>query len=69
MVENGPLEMKKNGDFCYFFNYNNEIEFINSIKNSEENNSMKKLEALKYAKRFSMFSHFQNFKVIFELKD
>tara|TARA_B100000700_G_scaffold73397_1_gene81894 strand:- start:782 stop:1915 length:1134 start_codon:yes stop_codon:yes gene_type:complete len=64
LVENGPLEMKKNGDFCYFFNFNNEIEFVNSIKNSEVNNAMKTIEALRYAKRFSMFSHFQNFKKI-----
>ena len=64
LVKNGPLEMKKNGDFCYFFNFNDEIEFVNSIKNSEENNAMKILDALRYAKKFSMFSHFQNFKKI-----
>ena len=64
LVENGPLEMKKNGDFCYFFNFNDELEFLNSIKDSEENNSMKTLNALKYAKKFSMFSHFQSFKKI-----
>ena len=56
--------MKKNGDFCYFFNFNDEIEFVNSIKNSEEKNAMKILDALRYAKKFSMFSHFQNFKKI-----
>ena len=56
--------MKKNGDFCYFFNFNDELEFLNSIKDSEENNSMKTLNALKYAKKFSMFSHFQSFKKI-----
>ena len=55
LVKNGPLEMKKNGDFCYFFNFNDEIEFVNSIKNSEENNAMKILDALRYAKKFSMF--------------
>jgi len=64
LVKNGPLEMKKNGDFCYFFNFNDELEFLNSIKYSEENNSTKTLKALKYAKRFSMFSHFQSFKKI-----
>ena len=64
LVKNGPLEMKKNGDFCYFFNFNDELEFLNSIKDSEENNSTKTLKALKYAKRFSMFSHFQSFKKI-----
>tara|TARA_B100001741_G_scaffold283719_1_gene258823 strand:- start:243 stop:1376 length:1134 start_codon:yes stop_codon:yes gene_type:complete len=64
LVKNGPLEMKKNGDFCYFFNFNDELEFLNSIKDSEENNSMKTLNALKYAKKFSMFSHFQSFKKI-----
>ena len=46
ITTNSLQEMKRNGDFCYFFNYNNEIEFINSIKYSEENNSIKKLEAL-----------------------
>ena len=60
LVENGPLEMKKNGDFCYFYKFNNELEFLNSIKNSEENNSIKTIKALKYAKKFSMFSHFKN---------
>ena len=64
LVKNGPLEMKKSGDFCYFFNFNDELEFLNSIKDSEENNSMKTLNALKYAKKFSMFSHFQSFKKI-----
>ena len=52
--------MKKNGDFCYFYKFNNELEFLNSIKNSEENNSIKTIKALKYAKKFSMFSHFKN---------
>ena len=64
LVENGPLEMKKNGEFCYFFKFDDEIGFLNCIKNSEENNSMKIINALKYAKKFSMFSHFKNLKKI-----
>ncbi len=64
LVENGPLEMKKNGEFCYFFKFDDEIGFLNSIKNSEENNSMKIINAIKYAKKFSMFSHFKNLKKI-----
>ena len=60
LVENGPLEMKKNGDFCYFFKFNDELDFLNSIKNSEKNNSIKTIKALKYAKNFSLFSHFKS---------
>jgi len=66
LVENGPLEMKKNGNFCYFFNYNNKIEFLNSIKESEKNSFDKKLNALKYSKKFSLFSHYKNLRKILQ---
>tara|TARA_B100000795_G_C22788894_1_gene435941 strand:- start:47 stop:1195 length:1149 start_codon:yes stop_codon:yes gene_type:complete len=64
LVKNGPIEMKNSGDMGYFFEYNNELELLSAIKDSEKNNKNMLLEALKYAKKFSVFSHCKNFEKI-----
>ena len=64
LVKNGPMEMKNNGDIGYFFNYNNESEFLEAIKNSEKNYKDKTLDALKYSKEFTIFSHYNNLEKI-----
>tara|TARA_B110000971_G_scaffold93343_1_gene96009 strand:- start:2485 stop:3633 length:1149 start_codon:yes stop_codon:yes gene_type:complete len=64
LVKNGPIEMYNNGDICYFFSYNNELEFLDAIKNSENNFKNKTLEAFQYSKEFTTFSHFKNLKKI-----
>ena len=64
LVKNGPIEMKNSGDMGYFFEYNNEFALLSAIKDSEKNNKDMLLEALKYAKKFSVFSHSKNFEKI-----
>ena len=63
LVRNGPMEMKKSGDMCYFFEPNNEVDFVNKILNSEEgiDTNCKLIKAQKFSKRFTIFSHYRNF--------
>ena len=63
IVNNGPLEMYKSSEnMCYFYNNNNEVDFINKIIISEKDNSSKykNLRAIKYVKEFTLFSHYKN---------
>ncbi|MDB3888952.1 glycosyltransferase [Candidatus Pelagibacter sp.] len=64
LVENGPLEMKKNGNFCYFFNFNNEKSFVNAVKNSRNENTKKIRDAHKYSKQFLITQHYKELKKI-----
>ena len=50
--------------WAIFFEYNNEFALLSAIKDSEKNNKDMLLEALKYAKKFSVFSHCKNFEKI-----
>ena len=36
LVDNGPKDMKKNGDLCYFFNFNDEKSFLAKIMSKEK---------------------------------
>lgn len=67
LVKNGPLEMKKNGDLCYFFKANDELDFLNQILVSERDlNFRDKLQnAQKFSKQFTIFSHYKTFKNLF----
>ena len=64
LVKNGPIEMKNSGNTGYFFEYNNEFGLLDAIKNSETDNKDMLLAALKYSKKFSVFSHYKNFERI-----
>ena len=63
LVKNGPIEMKKNSDMCYFFEPNNEIDFVNKILDSEkdETSYSKLINAQKFSKKFTIFSHSKSF--------
>ena len=56
--------MKNHGNICYFFEYNSEEEFFKAIKESEKTNEYIILNAMKYSKKFSIFSHYRSFKKI-----
>ena len=56
--------MKKNGNLCYFFNFNNEKSFLQAVKNSKSNNIKKIKQARQYADKFSVLSHKFNLKKI-----
>mgnify|MGYP006079528945 CR=1 FL=1 len=62
IVNNGPLEMYKNSDMCYFFEKNNENDFINQLIISEKDNNskIKIIKAIRYVKEFTLFSHYKN---------
>ncbi len=61
LVKNGPLEMSKFGDTGYFFEYNNETDFINKIIESENHINLNKMKnALKFSKKYSLFEHYKN---------
>ena len=61
LVKNGPIEMKKNGDMCYFFEPKNEVDFVNKILASEKdiNCGLKIIKAKKFSKEFTTFSHYK----------
>ena len=70
LVKNGPLEMKNHGNICYFFEYNSEEGFFKAIKESEKTNKDIILNAMKYSKKFSIFSHYRSFKkILYETLD
>ena len=54
--------MYKHSNMCYFYNKNDEKDFINKIIISEndKNNRTKIITAIKYAKQFTLFSHYKN---------
>jgi glycosyltransferase involved in cell wall biosynthesis len=61
IVKNGPLEMFLIGNLCYFYESNNEYDFVNKIMLSEKDTEGKMtLKALKYAKNFTSFNHYKN---------
>ena len=64
LVDNGPKDMKKNGDLCYFFNLNDEKSFLKAVKNSKNKNLKKIKDAKKYADKFSILSHATNLQKI-----
>lgn len=64
LVKNGPLEMKHNGNLCYFFKFNNEKSFLNAIKKSKYKNLNKINAAQNYSKQFSINSHCKKLKKI-----
>jgi len=64
LVKNGPIEMKNSGNMGYFFEYNNELGLLGAIKDSEKNNKNMLINGLRYAKQFSIFSHYKNFEKI-----
>ena len=51
--------MKKNGNFCYFFNFNNEKSFLKTIKDSKVKNLKKIKDAYKYSKQFLIEPHYK----------
>ena len=62
IVNNGPLEMYKNSDMCYFFEKNNEHDFVNQLIVSEKDNhsKIKIIKAMRYVKGFTLFSHYKS---------
>tara|TARA_B100000767_G_scaffold258472_1_gene267227 strand:- start:5173 stop:6318 length:1146 start_codon:yes stop_codon:yes gene_type:complete len=62
IVNNGPLEMYKNSDMCYFFEKNNEHDFVNQLIVSEKDNNskIKIIKAMRYVKEFTLFSHYKS---------
>ena len=66
LVDNGPRDMKKNGNLCYFFNFNNENSFLKAIKSSKNKNLTKIEKAQKYAEKFSILSHNLNLQKILD---
>jgi len=60
LVKNGPLEMKKNGNLCCFFDFNNQRSFLNAIKKSKKKDLNRVKNAYKYSKKFMLFPHYQN---------
>lgn len=60
IVKNGPLEMYQAGNLCYFYKNNNELDLVNQIIVSENDNSnVMTLNALKYSKKFTTFNHYK----------
>ena len=58
--------MKKNGNLCYFFKFNNENSFLRAIKSSKNKNQKKIKKAQNYAKKFSILSHNLNLQKILD---
>ena len=62
LVRNGPKEMHLEGNVGYFFEYNNEKDFIEKLQASENNDNLNKINnALKLSKHFTNFSHCKQF--------
>ena len=68
--KNGPLEFIKNNNCGYIFESNNQEDFQTQFKkfleDKSQNISRKKIDALKAAKKFTLFNHFKNFNSILE---
>lgn len=67
LVKNGPLEMNNFGETGFFFEYNNENDFVKKILESENSNNFRKLKnAIKFSKNYSIFEHYKKLnKIIF----
>jgi glycosyltransferase involved in cell wall biosynthesis len=60
IVNNGPLEMYQTGNLCYFFKSNDELDLVNQIILSENDDSKNMaLNALKYSKKFTSYNHYK----------
>ena len=60
IVNNGPLEMYRTGNLCYFFKSNDELDLVNQIILSENEDSKNMtLDALKYSKKFTSYNHYK----------
>jgi len=60
IVNNGPLEMYQTGNLCYFFRSNDELDLVNQIILSENDDTKNMaLNALKYSKKFTSYSHYK----------
>ncbi len=57
LVDNGPKDMKKNGNLCYFFDFNNESSFLRAVRNSRTEDIKKIKNAQQYANKFSILAH------------
>lgn len=64
LVDNGPKEMKKNGNLCNFFKFNNEKSFLQSIKKLKNSNYKKINDAQKYSEKFLILAHYKKLKSI-----
>ena len=62
LVDNGPKEMKKNGNLCHFFKFNSEKSFMKAIKKSKNSNQKKIKDARKYSENFLIFAHYKKLK-------
>ena len=60
LVKNGPIEMKKNGNLCFFFKVNNEKSFLNVLKKAKNINQKKIVNAKKFSENFSTYNHYKN---------
>jgi len=58
------LEMKKNGDLCYFFNFNDSKDFLRAVEKSKKKDAYKINRAYSYSKKFMMLPHYKNLKKI-----
>ena len=67
LVKNGPLEMNNFGETGFFFEYNDEDDFVKKILESESSNNFRKLKnAIKFSKNYSIFEHYKKLnKIIF----
>ena len=67
LVKNGPLEMKEFGNTGYFFEYNNETDFVKKIIESEKANNAELIKnEFKFSKEYSLFEHYKNLnKILF----
>ena len=62
LVDNGPKEMKKNGNLCHFFKFNSEKSFIKAIQKSKNSNQKKIIDARKYSENFLIYAHYKKLK-------
>lgn len=68
-AENGPKEMSEIHNIGYFFKKNDSVDFEKNILSFEKNDSYKKiLNAKKFSKYFSSFSHFLNLSKILNIR-
>ena len=55
--------MNNFGETGFFFEKNNEDDFVRKILENENSNKLKKIKnALKYSKNFSIFEHYKELK-------
>ena len=67
-AENGPKEMSEIHNIGYFFKKNDSVDFKKNILSFEKNNSYQKiLNAKKFSKYFSSFSHFLRLRKILNI--